>query len=121
MDPVVPLSEAAKHSWEAVLLVFIIIGGCGTVAWLFKSWVAQAVLAQQDEAKRAAAREDRLSARITRLEEFVETTLMDTVRNSCTVMAQCSAALAELKSTLQRTEQLLVLMEARKSVKKDDV
>ena len=93
------IRTAASVSYEAVLVVVILLGFLGVFAFMSKWFIStmDKRLAQAD------VREERLALRVTELERFVEGALMK-------LIGECSAALA---NNTQVTTQLIGALEKR--------
>ena len=77
----VALEAARDRGWEAVVLVIIIATSFAGFGWIIKRIMHE-----------ASAREERLAARVTHLEEMIRTELMAALRQNSEVMGKVLSA-----------------------------
>jgi hypothetical protein len=80
--------KAAEHSWEAFCIVVVLFAALSLLAIIAKMLVAGFIRAQKERDEASQKREERLSTRITNLEVFVQTKLLE-------ALEQCVQALNE--------------------------
>lgn len=90
------IEAAADHGWEAVLLVVIVLAACTALGIILRQMVAR----QSDQTQDAKAREERLAARVDKLEGVIETKLFGMV-------TQMTIALTSNTEALKATTNLL--------------
>ena len=90
------LTEAAKDGYEAVVLVVILLGFLGVFAFIVK-WF---IVTMDKRLLQADVREERLAARVTELEKFVESVLMKMIADCSTALVNNTTAVSQLIGTL---------------------
>ena len=97
------IAAASTRGWEAIVLVVIVLGGFAFFGYMFRHFADQ-----------AKVREERLSARVTHLEDLIRDKLFNTLDQTSTFVAQMvsatnliTAACEEITVTLARFETTL--------------
>jgi pimeloyl-ACP methyl ester carboxylesterase len=88
-DATVAIQRAAESSYEAVVLVLIVLTTFGLFTWAVRCWIVQ-----------AAAREDRLSQRVTTLEDKITDRLLTTLDKSSDAINHNSDSLRQINEVL---------------------
>jgi hypothetical protein len=111
----IALETAAKHSWEAVVIVVVLVFLLGVVGTL----LSVAVWSIKHQRKVEAARDTRehqreqiLMDRVTSLEGKIEEKLLSIVETSTQALGASTAALAENSAVLRHTNECLDTLKA---------
>jgi Na+/phosphate symporter len=98
---------AAQHGYESVVLVLIVLTVFGLFTWAIRGWISQ-----------AAEREDRLSSRVTSLEDKITERLLtaldkssEAIQSNSRGLENITAALGVLTTQIQRLGDNLVRLE----------
>ena len=112
------IQSASREGWEVVLLVVIVLAVCGLSGWLIKTTIADGRTREERIIADSRAREerlsndarshiDRLTGRVTKLEEYIEQSLMGALKD-------CTGAL--IVSNQTATNLVLVINELSKAL-----
>lgn len=94
-DATVAIQRAAESSYEAVVLVLIVLTTFGLFTWAVRCWITQ-----------AATREDRLAQRVTALEDKITERLL-------TALDKSSDAINHNSDSLRRINEVLTGLSAQ--------
>jgi hypothetical protein len=97
------IDNANTRGWEAVVLVFVMFGLLCVMAFIFK-WFVKSIDKRQEE---NIKREERMAVRLSQLETFVQTTLVQLVNDASAMTAKVLDAVSQLTNALNTRPCLL--------------
>lgn len=104
---------AAQHSWEAAIIAVIIVTGMAAFAWLTKQLLQRHLAVEERTLNEAKAREDRLSTRVSTLEDLIRGELLTLIRQNSEAMGR---VLAAADSICRASEQMVRTLDRFTSV-----
>ena len=102
------IKAAANHSWEAVIVVVVLLSLIAVLVLATKSIISRMDRNDANSSKR----EERISNRVTHLEQFIENVLMDLVKETNAALVSTADALKSNTNALDRTYSALEKAEA---------
>ena len=94
------VESASAHGWEAALLAVIILAGAGLLGYLIRMWVHKSTEREDRILQQAVDREGRLAQRVSQLEDFVRTALLDALKESSRAVSAISDSAKEQSKAL---------------------
>ncbi len=99
------IDTAAGHGWEAALLAVIVLTTFGAFGWMMKLVMMRHLEIERRTMDEARGREERLAARVSHLEDLIQTELMGMIRQNSETMGR---VLAAADSMIRASESLVV-------------
>lgn len=91
------ISEASRHSYEAVIVALVVLAAMVALSWLVKTWMVE-----------SEGREKRMGDRITRLEDIIQQTLTTLVKESTEAIRLTSQSTSELRMVVKELHDALL-------------
>jgi hypothetical protein len=111
-DPTQVIDAATRYSWEAGIVALIVVVSMGLLAWMFRYMLMKSEAREVKLWEEAQKREERLAARITILETFINERLMIRLEENTAVKNRLADAI-ELLSTLLHDRPCIASQEVR--------
>jgi hypothetical protein len=101
------MDAASRASWEATVLVVIMLAGMSFVGYMLKQIMARHLATEERILREANERETRLAARVSQLEDMIRGELVQMIRANSEAMGRVLAASEAICNAANRMTQTL--------------